>query len=152
KVLPLVQSDLVEDLSDLHVDRPDIDVVSPEVGRYFLSFRPNVQITYVNKKALREVGATAPKSLDEVKQLAQKFKDRGGAGKITLSLHKGDAAAVTVAELILSYNGDSLILNDRGSVAAFTWLQGMWSEGLLAWESRTAQFDTQVPYLEQGTS
>ena len=67
--------------------------------------------------------------------------------RITLSLAPGDPAAVTLCELILSHDGNPLILNDPGSVAAFTFLQTLQREGLLAPASFDAKWDTEVENL-----
>jgi trehalose transport system substrate-binding protein len=45
-----------------------------------------------------------------------------------------------------------LILNDSGSVQAFTFLRGLWRAGVFARESRLAKFDTEVDYLKGETA
>jgi trehalose transport system substrate-binding protein len=54
---------------------------------------------------------------------------------------------VTIAELIVSHNGNPLVLNDPGSVEAFTFLQRLWRERLISRRSITAQWDTEVDNL-----
>jgi trehalose transport system substrate-binding protein len=147
---PLVDGGLVQALDDVAVP----DAVLPQMApprfdgtRYFLPFRPNVQVTYANRARFREAGAALPRTAAELRTVAQAFKGRRGAPKVTLSLAEGAPAAITVAELVLSFGGDPLVLNDRGSVAAFEFLAGLWREGLLARESLVAKYDTQVDHL-----
>ena len=45
-----------------------------------------------------------------------------------------------------------LILNDQGSVDAFTTLQQLWQDELLAQESLQSKFDTDVDYLRGETA
>jgi trehalose transport system substrate-binding protein len=75
-----------------------------------------------------------------------------GTPKVTLSLAEGDPAAVTLCELIVSHGGDPRVLNDTGSVAAFTFLQRLARDGLLAPQSFEARYDTEIEYLLSGTS
>src|SRR5207244_6342232 len=48
--------------------------------------------------------------------------------------------------------GNPVLLNDSGSVQAFTFLQQLWKEGVFARESLQARFDTEVNYLRGETS
>lgn len=151
----LVQNNLVEDLSD--VDLPDgvIESMIPERfddKQYFLPFRPNVRIAYANRDRFSAANAQAPKTVQELRTVAQALESEAGSGKVTLSLAEGDPAAVTISEWIVSYGGNPLILNDAGSVAAFEFLQGMWRDGLLARESLLGKFDTEVDYLQGETA
>jgi trehalose transport system substrate-binding protein len=59
---------------------------------------------------------------------------------------------VTISEWVVSYGGNPLLLNDSGSVQAFTFLQGLWKEGVFARESLQAKYDTEVNYLKGETS
>ncbi len=52
----------------------------------------------------------------------------------------------------MSYGGDPLILNDEGSVEAFTTLQQLWQDDLLAAESLQSKYDTDVDYLSGETA
>ena len=69
---------------------------------------------------------------------------------MTLSLAEGDPAAVTLSEWIVSFGGDPLLLNDEGSRRAFTFLQELWKDGLIARESLFAKFDTEIDNLRSG--
>ncbi len=152
---PLVDQQLVDDLSDVEVPSEVIDSMVP--GRFagrqlFLPFRPNVRVTYVDREALRQAAVAPPRTTDELRSVATKLKAVAGRPAVTLSLAEGDPAAVTVSEWIISYGGDPVVLNDEGSVRAFEDLQGLWRDGLLARESLFAKFDTEVDYLVNGRS
>ena len=146
----LVQENLVEDLSDVQLPPEVLDAMTPERfnGRqYFLPFRPNVRVAYVNNERFRSANAQRPTTVEEYRNVAQSLRDAGGGPKVTLSLAQGDPAAVTISEWIVSFGGNPLLLNDDGSVRAFEFIQGMWRDGLLARESLLGKFDTEPEYL-----
>lgn len=152
---PLVEGGLVQALEDVAVPDAVLPGMAParfDGTRYFLPFRPNVVVTYVNRARLREAGVALPRTAAELRAVAQAFKGRRGAPKVTLSLAEGAPAAITVAELLLGFGGDPLVLNDAGSIAAFEFLAGLWRDGLLARESLVAKYDTQVDHLVSETA
>jgi trehalose transport system substrate-binding protein len=147
---PLVDGKLVQALDDVAVPDALLPGMAParfDGTRYFLPFRPNVLVTYVNRARLREAGVALPRTTAELQAVAEAFKRRRGAPKVTLALADGAPTAITVAELVLAFGGDPLMLNDAGSVAAFEFLAGLWRNGLLARESLVAKYDTQVDHL-----
>jgi trehalose transport system substrate-binding protein len=151
----LVDGGLVQALDDVAL--PDgvlASMAPPAFGgtRYFLPFRPNVLVTYVNRARLQEAGVAAPRTVAELRAVAQAFRARRGAPKVTLALAEGAPTAITVAELVLGFGGDPLVLNDAGSVGAFELLAGLWRDGLLARESLVAKYDTQVDHLISETA
>lgn len=154
----LVDQGLVEDLSDIQIPPEITPALIPQKfdgKQYFLPYRPNVRVTYVNKDRFSEAGVSPPQTVEDYKAVAEKLKAAGGSGKVTLSLaNQPDTGplGVTVSEWVVSYGGDPLILNDSGSVQAFAFLQGMWKEGDFAKESRLAKYDTEVDYLKGETS
>jgi trehalose transport system substrate-binding protein len=155
----LVDKGLVEDLSDVQIPAEVQPALIPDKfdgKQYFLPYRPNVRVTYVNKDRFSAAGVSAPKTVDEYKSVAEKLKTAaGGQGKVTISLaDQPDTGplGVTMSEWIVSYGGDPLILNDAGSVEAITFLQGLWKEGVFAKESLQAKYDTEVDYLQGETS
>jgi trehalose transport system substrate-binding protein len=151
----LVDGGLVQPLDDVAVPEEVIPaMVPPRFGgaRYFLPFRPNVQVTYVNRARLAESGVSRPRTVAELRAVAKAFKDRRGAPKVALALAEGAPAAITLAELVLGFGGDPVSLNDAGSVAAFEFLAGLWRDGLLARESLVAKYDTQVDHLVSETA
>ncbi len=151
----LVDENIVQDLSDVEPPPGVIAKLVPQRfdGRqYFLPFRPNVRLTYVNRHRLATAGVHPPRTVEELGVVAQRLRAVADEPKVTLSLAEGDPAAVTLAEWILSYGGDPLVLNDPGSVDAFSFLQQLWGGGALARESLFARFDTEVENLAGGTS
>jgi trehalose transport system substrate-binding protein len=147
---PLVDGGLVQTVDDVGVPDAVLPAMRPPTfdgARYFLPFRPNVLVTYVNRARLREVGAVLPRTAAELRAVAEAFKARRGAPKVTLALAEGAPTAITVAELILGFGGNPLVLNDAGSVSAFEFLAGLWRDGLLARESLVSKYDTQVDHL-----
>lgn len=152
----LVDEGLVEDLSAVPLPEAVLPTMIPrpvDGRRYFLPFRPNVPVTYVNRARFRQAGATVPTTVDELRTVARALRAAArGVPKVSLSLAQGGAAGVTITEWILSFGGNPLLLNDEGSVRALEFLQGLWQEGLLARESLLAKFDTQVDYLQGETA
>jgi trehalose transport system substrate-binding protein len=153
----LVDNELVQDLSDFQIPSEVVPAMIPEQidgTQYFLPFRPNVRVAYVNTERFSAAGASAPATVDEFRATAEALKsEAGGEPKVTLSLEPtSGAAAVTISEWIVSFGGDPLVLNDEGSVAAFEFLQGLWQDELLARESLQAKFDTEVDYLRGETA
>ncbi len=43
--------------------------------QYFLPYRPNVKVVYVNKSRFEEAGATPPETVDEFVSTAQALKE-----------------------------------------------------------------------------
>ena len=152
----LVEDGLVEDLSDVEIPEGVNPALIPQQFdgvSYFLPYRPNVKVVYVNKSRFEEASATPPTTVDEFVSTAQALKDAAGQPKVVLQLEASSgAAAVTLSEWIVSYGGEPLILNDQGSVDAFTTLQGLWQDGLLAEESLQSKYDTDVDYLRGETA
>ena len=152
----LVDKSLVEDLSDVQLPAGVKQELIPEKfngKQYFLPYRPNVRVAYSNNGKFKQAGVQPPTTVDQFIQVAQKLKQQaGGSPKVTLSLAQGDPAAVTISEWIVSYGGNPLLLNDQGSVQAFTTLQQLWRQQLLAKESLQAKYDTEVNYLQGQTA
>jgi trehalose transport system substrate-binding protein len=153
----LVDEERVQDLGDFEIPSEVVPELIPEPidgTQYFLPFRPNVRVAYVNTERFSAANASPPTTVEEFQATAEQLKSAAdGEAKVTLSLEPtSGAAAVTISEWIVSFGGDPLILNDEGSVAAFEFLQGMWQDQLLARESLQAKFDTEVDYLRGETA
>jgi trehalose transport system substrate-binding protein len=155
----LVDQSLVEDLSDVQIPDGVTEALIPDKfdgKQYFLPYRPNVRVTYVNKDRFAAANVTPPTTTDEYKTVAEKLKAaNNGVGAVTLSLaNQPDTGplGVTVSEWVVSYGGNPLLLNDQGSIQAFTFLQGLWKEGVFAKESKLAKYDTEVDDLKGETS
>jgi trehalose transport system substrate-binding protein len=152
---PLVDGGLVQPLDDVPVPEAVLPGLAPprfDGTRYFLPFRPNVQVAYANRARFREAGVAPPRTTADLRAVAQAFRGRRGAPKVVLALAEGAPAAITVSEFVLGFGGDPLLLNDAGSVAAFEYLAGLWRDGLLARESLVAKYDTQVDHLVSETA
>jgi trehalose transport system substrate-binding protein len=152
----LVDRGLVEAVGDVPIPDavPARMIPAPINGRrYYLPFRPNVRVAYVNAHRFQQAGVAPPRTTDELRAVARRLKAvAGDTPKVVLSLAQGDAAAVTISEWIVSFGGSPLALNDEGSVRAFRFLQEMWAEQLLARESLLAKYDTVVDYLQGETA
>jgi trehalose transport system substrate-binding protein len=155
----LVEDGLVEDLSTVQIPDGVTPALTPEKfdgKQYFLPFKPDVRIAYANNARFQEAQISPPKTVDEYLAAAQKLKAAaGGQPKVTLSLASQPDTGplgVTISEWIVSYGGDPLILNDEGSAQAFTTLQQLWQQDLVAKESLQAKYDTEVDYLQGETA
>jgi trehalose transport system substrate-binding protein len=152
----LVDAGVVEDLSDVELPAGVLPAMVPprfDGRRYFLPFRPNVQVAYANRARFRQAGVAPPRTVEELRRVARALKAAaGGEPKVTLALDQGAGTAVTVSEWIVAFGGDPLRLDGPGAVEAFEFLQGLWGEGLLARESLVAKFDTQVDFLQGETA
>src|SRR5919197_1281380 len=77
----LVDKGLVEDLSDVQIPDGVTPALIPQKfgGKaYFLPFRPNVRVTYVNKDRFASAGVSPPTTTDEYKTVAEKLKAAAG--------------------------------------------------------------------------
>jgi trehalose transport system substrate-binding protein len=154
----LVDKGVVEDLSAVDIPDGVTEALIPDKfddKQYFLPFRPNVRVTYVNKDRFTAADAQPPKTVEEYRTVAEKLRAEAGGGKVTLSLaNQPDTGplGVTVSEWIVSHGGNPLLLNDAGSVQAFTFLQSLWKAGVFVRESRLAKYDTEVDYLKGETA
>ena len=73
----LVDDGLVEDLSDVAIPDGVNPALIPEQFdgvQYFLPYRPNVKVVYVNKSRFEEAGATPPQTVDEFVSTADALK------------------------------------------------------------------------------
>jgi trehalose transport system substrate-binding protein len=146
-VQPLDAVPIPEAVTPAMIPAPDGDI------RYFLPFRPNVRVAYVNRARLEQAGAEPPRDTVGLRAVARHLRvAAGGAPKVVLPLAQGETAAVTICEWIVSFGGNPLLLNDAGSVQAFEFLRGLWAEDLLARESLLAKYDTIVDYLQGETA
>ncbi len=159
-VADLVERGLVQDLSHIPLDQGINASLIPEKfngKRFFLPFRPNVRLTYASRAPLEEAGLEAPRTLQALRQVAQKLRDAhpGRRPVLTLSLSDRDdgrPAAVTIAELVLAFGGDPVHLNSEEAVKAFEYLRSLQNDGLLTRESLFAKHDTEIDYLKNGIS
>ncbi len=119
-------------------------------GRFFLPLRFNARLAYANRERLEALRLSPPGSLQELRNVAAALALRDGQARVTLSLAAGDPVAVTMSELIRSYGGNPLVLNDKGSLDAFRFVQDLWEAELISDLSLAAKFDTEVDFLRKG--
>ncbi|MDR1771295.1 MAG: extracellular solute-binding protein [Hungatella sp.] len=105
----------------------------------FVPLRPNVQTNYYYKDRFEKYGLEAPKTWDDLLNMAKKFYEEEGVGRVAIQANSGSALTITAIEFIRSAGGDPLVLNDEGSVKAFTFLQQLWP--YLSPESKRADFN-----------
>ena len=153
---PLVADELVQDVGDVEIPGEVSEALIPaqfDGTTYFLPFRPNVRVAYVNNQRFQAAGMEGPPAtVDEWRSMAEAFAQEAGEPKVTVSFAEGSSTGVVASEWILSFGGDPVILNDEGSVEAFEFLQDAWNDGLIAQQSLQAQFDTEVDYLRGETA
>lgn len=147
---PLVYSGLVEDLSE-YVDQIPEECIGSlaEAGvydgkTYFMPYRPNAEIDYYNTDMFEKYNLTPPTDWDSLYETAKTLKEQEGIGRLCLKI-KMEGEAIDLVEFIRSAGGDPLVLNDEGSVKAFTFLQKLWPE--LSEDTLTAGFSSTNTYL-----
>lgn len=108
--------------------------------RYFMPFRPNVQITYYNATKFRRYGLQPPRTWDELLTVAKTFYEQEGVGRV---LFKGAGGASTTTQLyewIVAAGGDPFDLEHPGTVRTFRFLATL--RPYLSTDSRRAKWDT----------
>ena len=146
----LVYDGLVEDLSEYQDLIPEEAMGSlAEAGvfdgkTYFMPYRPNAEINYYNTDMFEKYGLTPPATWDELYETAKTLKEQEGIGRLCLKM-KMDGDAIELVEFIRGAGGDPLVLNDEGSIEAFTFLQKLWPE--LSEDTMTASFSSTNTYL-----
>lgn len=141
----LVNKGLVKDLSQYESKIPS------QIGKnlyadfkvdgklYFMPFRPNVQINYYNETKFNQYGLKPPTNWDELMNVAKTFYEKENVGRVAIQGNMGAATTVTMFEFIKSAGGDPVVLNDEGSVKAFTYLQQLWK--YLSPDTKRANFN-----------
>lgn len=123
----------------------------------FMPFRPDVQIMYYNYDAFSSYGLAAPQRWGYLLELAQKFKESEGEGRVLLKASGGDPTAIQIYEFILQADGDPYAFDDIGCIQTFRFLQKLWQytskESLEAGRDATNDiFAKQEVYLAQNWS
>lgn len=151
QLAPLVDKGLMEDLSSYRdmIPREVIPALVP-VGEfsgklYFMPYRPNVEITFYNEKKFNEYGLKPPTNWEELLQVARTFKEKEGMGRVVIKENLGPDSTIHMFDLIRSAGGDPVVLNDEGSVKAFTFLKEL--QPYLSPESKKADWNTPNQYL-----
>ena len=115
--------------------------------RYFVPFRPNVQIAYYNADKFAEYGLQPPRTWPQLLAVARAFAERDGIGRV---LFKGAGGAPTTTQLyewIIAAGGDPFDFASPGTVATFEFLASL--RPYLSPESRRAKWDTTNDALAQ---
>lgn len=106
----------------------------------FMPFRPNVQIIYYNEYAFKKYNLMPPKSWDELLNVAKRFKQEEGQGRVLIKGFGGNPTATQVYEFVVQAGGKPYSFNDEGCIKAFKFLQSLGP--YLCAESRRAKWDT----------
>lgn len=115
--------------------------------RYFVPFRPNVQIAYYNADKFAEYDLQPPRTWPELLAVARAFTERDGIGRV---LFKGAGGAPTTTQLyewIVAAGGDPFDFAHPGTIATFEFLASL--RPYLSPESRRAKWDTTNDALAQ---
>lgn len=118
-----------------------------DAQRYFVPFRPNVQIAYYNADKFADYGLQPPRTWPELLAVARAFAERDGIGRV---LFKGAGGAPTTTQLyewIVAAGGDPFDFAHSGTVATFEFLASL--RPYLSPESRRAKWDTTNDALAQ---
>lgn len=148
---PLVDKGLVEDLSSYRKLIPSSVIPSlipvGEFGGklYFMPYRPNVEINFYNETAFSKYGLKPPATWDELLSVAKTLHQKEGVGKIGLKLTLDGGTTVQTFEFVRQAGGDPMVLNDEGSIKAFTFLKGLYP--YLAPDAKKADWNTTNKYL-----
>jgi trehalose transport system substrate-binding protein len=146
QLAPLVQAGVMEDLSAHRRMIPEtalshlVDVGMFDGALYFMPYRPNVQIAYYQAEKFKAYGLQPPRTWDDLLAVARRFRGAEGVGRVALQGTLTPSTSTQVIEFIWGAGGDPLVLNDRGSVQALTFLQQL--APYLAPETRRADWNT----------
>lgn len=147
----LVDKGLVEDLSEYRDLIPSeiIESLIP-VGEfseklYFMPYRPNVEIDFYNEKRFNEHGLKPPTNWDEFLAVAKTLKEKEGVGRAAIKGTLDGNTTVQLFEFIRQAGGDPLVLNDEGSIKAYTFLKELWP--YLSPDTKKADWNTMNKYL-----
>ncbi len=115
--------------------------------RYFVPFRPNVQIAYYNADKFAEYDLQPPRTWPELLAVARAFAERDGIGRVLLKGVGGAPTTTQLYEWIVAAGGDPFDFAHPGTVAAFEFLASL--RPYLSPESRRAKWDTTNDALAQ---
>lgn len=128
----LVGKGLVKDLSEYESKIPQeiyknlYEDFKVDGKLYYMPYRPNVKLEFYDEDKFSGNGLTPPETWEDVVEAGKVFFDQDGIGRIGYMAKNGGATTVTMFEVIRSYGGDPVVLNDEGSQAAFKVLQELW--------------------------
>jgi trehalose transport system substrate-binding protein len=115
--------------------------------RYFLPFRPNVQIAYYNADKFAQYGLQPPRTWPELLAVARTFHAREGIGRVLFQGVGGAPTTTQLYEWIVSAGGDPFDFAHPGTVETFRFLAAL--RPYLSPESRRAKWNTTNDALAQ---
>ncbi len=148
---PLVDKGLVEDLSSFRSKipktvLPGLIPVGEFGGKlYFMPYRPNVEINFYNETVFNKHGLKPPATWDDLLNVAKTLNQKEGSAKVGLKLTLDGGTTVQLFEFIRQAGGDPMVLNDAGSVRAYTFLKELYP--YLGADSKKADWNTTNKYL-----
>ena len=129
--LELVHNNLVEDLSGMKGIQPSlmhpVMMKSLDVNekRFFLPFRPNVRLVFVNRKKFAELASNRLETWADVLDVAKRWYTRDGEPRVVVEGGEADAPLLLL-ELIRSAGGDPCNVLHPQSQAAVQLLRELW--------------------------
>lgn len=152
----LVDKGLVQDLTE-YKSRVPAGVIPSlmKVGEfdgkmYFLPFRPNVEINFYDEEKFNQYGLKPPTNWDELLAVAKTFKEKEGIGRVIVKQTFDSCTTVQLFEYIRQAGGDPLVLNDEGSIKAFTFLKEL--QPYLSPDSPKCNWNFSNQYLANGSA
>jgi trehalose transport system substrate-binding protein len=122
--------------------------------RYFLPFRPNVQITYYNAEKFAQYNLQPPRTWPELLAVARTFYEKEQTGRVLFTGAGGAPTTTQLYEWIVAAGGDPFDFAHPGTVDTFRFLAAL--RPYLSSESRRAKWNTtndalaqEVAYLAQ---
>ena len=115
--------------------------------RYFLPFRPNVQITYYNAEKFAQYHLQPPRTWPELLTVARTFYEKERIGRVLFTGAGGAPTTTQLYEWIAAAGGDPFDFAHPGTVATFRFLAAL--RPYLSSESRRAKWNTTNEALAQ---
>jgi trehalose transport system substrate-binding protein len=115
--------------------------------RYFLPFRPNVQIAYYNAEKLAQYNLQPPRTWPELLAVARTFFEKEQIGRVLFTGAGGAPTTTQLYEWIVAAGGDPFDFAHPGTVDTFRFLATL--RPYLSSESRRAKWNTTNEALAQ---
>ena len=94
--------------------------------RYFMPYRPNIKLVFLNRAKFAEMGLDYPRTWQDVLEVAKRFYERDGEARVVLHAKDDVTKRATIFELISSAGGDPLNLLHPQSKEALNFLRELW--------------------------
>lgn len=129
----LVESGLVEELSEEKYQRMIPAAAIPSLlpslkldgRRYFMPYRPNVQVVILNRAVFDQQGLEAPRTWRDVLESAKRLHVRDGEDRVVFRA-KDTVIALSMMEVIRAAGGDLLCLPHPRTSAALEYVRELW--------------------------